>query len=90
MFQIADINEYNVTLSKSGEVCSLAAVIRVYWFQFKSKALQCPLLALCGLCVEPVAPRLIEGTVEMDAQGGLLKSHEEEGFILTCCSYPNK
>ena len=39
---------------------------------------------LCGTC----RTKMIDGTVDMDAQGGLLKSHEKEGYILTCCSYP--
>jgi len=31
---------------------------------------------------------MLDGTVDMDAQGGLLKSHEEEGYILTYCAHP--
>ncbi|MGE4570480.1 MAG: 2Fe-2S iron-sulfur cluster-binding protein, partial [Gammaproteobacteria bacterium] len=41
-------------------------------------------MGMCGTC----RAKMTEGTVDMDAQGGLLKSHEEEGYILTCCSHP--
>ena len=81
-----DINEYNVTLSKSGEslVCGSNTNILV---SIQKQGITVPFACSAGMC-GTCRTKLIEGTVEMDSQGGLLKSHEEEGFILTCCSYP--
>lgn len=82
----SEINEYNVTLKKSGDVlpCGSNTSILV---SIQKQGITVPFACsqgLCGTC----RTKMLEGTVEMDAQGGLLKSHEEEGYILTCCSYP--
>jgi ferredoxin len=81
-----EINEYNVTLSKSGEVipCGSNTSILV---SIQKQGITVPFACsqgLCGTC----RTKMLQGMVEMDAQGGLLKSHEKEGYILTCCSYP--
>jgi ferredoxin len=80
------INEYNVTLSKSGEVVSCGSNSSIL-VSIQKQGITVPFacsMGLCGTC----RTKMIDGTVEMDSQGGLLKSHEEEGYILTCCSYP--
>jgi len=82
----SEINEYNVTLSKSGEVlpCGSNTSILV---SIQKQGITVPFACsqgLCGTC----RTKMLDGTVDMDAQGGLLKSHEKEGYILTCCSYP--
>jgi len=82
----SEINEYNVTLKKSGEVlpCGSNTSILV---SIQKQGITVPFACsqgLCGTC----RTKMLDGTVEMDAQGGLLKSHEQEGYILTCCSYP--
>ncbi len=82
----SEINEYNVTLSNSGEVlpCGSNTSILV---SIQKQGITVPFACsqgLCGTC----RTKMLEGTVDMDAQGGLLKSHEKEGYILTCCSYP--
>ena len=82
----SEINEYNVTLKKSGDVlpCGSNTSILV---SIQKQGITVPFACsqgLCGTC----RTKMLDGTVEMDAQGGLLKSHEQEGYILTCCSYP--
>ena len=81
-----DISEYNVTLSKSGEIISCGSNTNIL-VSIQKQGITVPFACsqgMCGTC----RTKMLEGTVEMDAQGGLLKSHEEEGYILTCCSYP--
>jgi ferredoxin-NADP reductase len=80
------INEYNVTLSKSAKVVSCGSNSSIL-VSIQKQGITVPFacsMGLCGTC----RTKMLEGTVEMDSQGGLLKSHEEEGYILTCCSYP--
>ena len=82
----SEINEYNVALKKSGDVlpCGSNTSILV---SIQKQGITVPFACsqgLCGTC----RTKMLDGTVEMDAQGGLLKSHEQEGYILTCCSYP--
>jgi len=82
----SEINEYNVILSNSGEVvpCGSNTSILV---SIQKQGITAPFACsqgLCGTC----RTKMLSGTVDMDAQGGLLKSHEKEGYILTCCSYP--
>ena len=82
----SEINEYNVTLSKSGEVLPGGSNTSIL-VSIQKQGITVPFACsqgLCGTC----RTKMLEGTVEMDAQGGLLKSHEKEGYILTCCSYP--
>ena len=81
-----EINEYNVTLSKSGKVipCGSNTSILV---SIQKQGITVPFACAQGLC-GTCRTKMLQGTVEMDAQGGLLKSHEKEGYILTCCSYP--
>ena len=81
-----EINEYNVTLSKSEEVipCGSNTSILV---SIQKQGITVPFACAQGLC-GTCRTKMLQGTVEMDAQGGLLKSHEKEGYILTCCSYP--
>jgi len=82
----SEINEYNVTLSKSGDVVPCGSNTNIL-VSIQKQGITVPFACsqgLCGTC----RTKMLDGTVEMDAQGGLLKSHEQEGYILTCCSYP--
>ena len=78
--------EYNVTLSKTGETIpcpSNSSILAAVQKHGIGVPFACS-MGMCGTC----RAKMTAGTVDMDAQGGLLKSHEEEGYILTCCSHP--
>jgi len=82
----AEVVEYSVTLSETSKTipCSSNSSILV---AIQKQGIAVPFacsMGMCGTC----RVKMTEGTVDMDAQGGLLKSHEEEGYILTCCSHP--
>ena len=81
-----EVIEYNITLDKSGERVSCGSNTSLL-VAIQKAGVVAPFacsMGMCGTC----RTKMIEGKVDMDAQGGLLKSHEEEGYILICCSYP--
>jgi len=78
--------EYSVTLAETGKtiVCpSNNTILAAIQEQGIGVPFACS-MGMCGAC----RAKMTEGTVDMDTQGGLLKSHEEEGYILTCCAHP--
>ena len=78
--------EYSVTLSETGQTIpcdSDSTILGAIQKQGIGVPFACS-MGMCGTC----RVKMTQGSVDMDAQGGLLKSHEEEGYILTCCSLP--
>jgi ferredoxin-NADP reductase len=81
-----EVVEYSVRLTETGKTISCASndsILSAIQAQGIGVPFACS-MGMCGTC----RAKMTEGTVDMDAQGGLLKSHEEEGYILTCCSHP--
>jgi 2Fe-2S type ferredoxin len=81
-----EIVEYSVTLSETGKTISCPSNVTIL-DAIQKQGIGVPFacsMGMCGTC----RAKMTLGTVDMDAQGGLLKSHEEEGYILTCCSHP--
>lgn len=81
-----DVVAYSVSLTETGQTIpcpSNSTILDAIQQQGIGVPFACS-MGMCGTC----RVKMTEGTVEMDAQGGLLKSHEEEGYILTCCAQP--
>ena len=81
-----EVVEYSVTLAETGKTIYCSSDISIL-AAIQNQGIDAPFacsMGMCGTC----RVKMTQGTVDMDAQGGLLKSHEEEGYILTCCSQP--
>jgi ferredoxin-NADP reductase len=82
----SEIIEYRVTLTETGRTISCDSnsnILSAIQAKGIGVSFACS-MGMCGTC----RVKMTGGTVDMETQGGLLKSHEEEGYILTCCSHP--
>jgi ferredoxin len=86
---------YSVTVisKKTGETfqCDVPNDRYIY-FYFEEQGIELPVInkqKMCrqGCCTICTA-KVMEGKVKMDAPLGLLKEFREQGFALTCVSYP--
>ncbi len=80
-----EVVEYNITLQETGKTIKCGSNTNIL-VAIQKEGIVTPFacsMGMCGTC----RTKMIEGKVDMDAQGGLLKSHEAEGYILTCCSH---
>ena len=77
-------SEYAVTLTKSQKLISVQAEANLLE-ELKRNGIVVPFGCTAGLC-GTCRTKLLEGQVDMQHQGGLLKRHEQQGYILPCCS----
>ena len=77
-------SEYTVTLTKSEKVISVATDA-ILLDEIKNAGVHAPFACSQGVCGTCRTMKK-EGQVDMKHQGGILKKHEDQGYILICCS----
>jgi ferredoxin len=65
---------------------------RYIFYVFEEEGIELPIINKARMCRQGCCTicgcKLVEGKVKMDVPLGLLKDMRDEGYILTCCSYP--
>jgi ferredoxin len=87
--------KYKVTIRsrKTGEeFTSMVPSDRYIFFHFEEKDIDIPMhnkKRMCRMgCCTTCTVKVLEGKVKMDAPLGLLKDFRQQGYALSCCTYP--
>jgi ferredoxin len=87
--------KYKVTIRsrKSGEeFTSMVPSDRYIFFHFEESEIDLPMhnkKRMCRMgCCTTCTVKVLEGNVKMDAPLGLLKDFRQQGYALSCCTYP--
>ena len=90
-----DAKKYRVTVKskKTGEVfITEVPNDRYIYFSFEEQGIDLPVINKARMCRQGCCTictaKIESGTVKMDAPLGLLKDFRDQGYALTCCSYP--
>ena len=90
-----DAKKYLVKVisKKTGEELSIQVPEdRYIYFYFEEQGIDIPVINQARMCRQGCCTictgKVLDGKVKMDAPLGLLKDFRDQGYALTCCSYP--